>query len=77
MWWAWTVMLSRARYHRVGLGSDGVRVCVAGSTSSCVHVVLMLATAAASPGLRWTGRISSCVCVVLVLVTAAVPVVLR
>jgi len=71
------MVLSRARYHRIGLGSDGVRVCDPSGTSSYIHAVLVLVTAAASLGLRWTGRILSCVRVVLVLVTAAVPVVLR
>ena len=71
------MVLSCARYRRIGLGSDGVRVCDPGGTSSYVHAVLVLATAAASLGLRWTGHISSCVRMVLVLVTAAVPVVLR
>jgi len=71
------MVLSRAWYRRIRLGSDGVRVCDPGGASSYIHVVLVLATAAASLGLRWTGCILSCVHVVLVLVTAAVPVVLR
>jgi len=69
------MVLSRAWYRRIRLGSDGVRVCDPGGASSYIHTVLVLATAAASLGLRCC--ILSCVHVVLVLVTAAVPVVLR